>query len=162
MKHRLFVGLAVFSLCLLGRCTLFGLKPLDAIAGRETSYLLSTAAYQGWYAGGELYSGMKPLNVALSESPTLSGNTAVIYLFTPMFAGIDNHRFYRRSAVSDCENRIFTTSLAVTFSVFDGGSLFPSNDTMASAAMAAAATAGGCGDMEAGEFLDFGPLPLAY
>ena len=46
--------------------------------------------------------------------------------------------------------------------LFDGGSLLPDFATMANAAVAAAATASGCGEMEAGEYVDLGPLPIAY
>lgn len=162
MKYKTFVLLAALSVCVLGRCTFFGLKPLDAVAGREAGYLLATAAYRGWYTGGELYSGVKPLNIELSEAASLPGNTAVIYLLTPMFAGIDNGKFYERSAVSACEDQIFRNSLAVTFSIFSSGELLPGHATMANAAVAAAATAAACGNMEAGEYVDLGPLPIAY
>ena len=143
-------------------CSFFNFKPNDAVAGREAGFLLATAAVQGWFAGGNLYSSSIPVNLELGRDESLSGNTVLIYDITPGLAGIENRLFYRRSAVADCQDQVFVTSLALTYAMYDGGPLVPSHDTIFAAAIVAAGTAANCPSMEAGEYFDLAPLPVAY
>jgi small lipoprotein (TIGR04452 family) len=164
MKARLSRGFALPLSVLLfaGHCSFFNFKPADALAGREAGFLLATAAVQGWFAGGSLYSSSVPVNLELGRDESLSGNTILIYDITPGFAGIENRLFYRRSAVADCQEQVFAASLAVTYAMYDGGPQVPSHDTVFAAAIAAAGTAANCPSMEAGEYVDLAPLPIAY
>ncbi len=143
-------------------CAFLGFKPFDAVAGREAGYLLATAAYQGWYLGGETAYSRKPGGDALARDVDLSANTLLIYMATPEMAGLEPNLFYRRTLVDECGERMFVSSLAIAYSMFGTGPGLPSQGTLLSSAIAAAATAGSCSNMEAGEYFDLNPLPIAY